>query len=189
MTIQCFWLEPNGKARRSLRRYRGLRDGEICSGALGFHDASFAIDEVDAKALLLTSLGDDSCDANTLADFAGDSRWPVACACGYRFTEADPRAVFLSLLFQRRDTGAVVTIEEAPDGAMYGARREIAPDGGTNLMVKTPGGTWAVDNGGWTRTGDPRALPPTVTATPSILISGSKPEYHGWLRNGQLVDA
>ena len=49
-------------------------------------------------------------------------------------------------------------------------------------------GEWCVDgpanNGpGWDRTGDPTAVPPTVTATPSIQCRS----YHGWLRDGKLV--
>ncbi|HVN69306.1 MAG TPA: hypothetical protein VMU38_06640 [Candidatus Binatia bacterium] len=35
--------------------------------------------------------------------------------------------------------------------------------------------------------GDPKATPPTVTATPSIQIGGiGSSGYHGWLRNGRL---
>ena len=210
MTIQCYWLEPNGKARRSLRRYRGLRDGESCSSPMGYHDAGFAIDEVTATLVACDGeperqvwkfSGDDGDDAKALAQFAGDPRWPTACVCGYVFTEADARQIFTDVLYARRDTGAVVTLDEAPAGAMYDASwigsyrgSKIPKPDNISLTVKTPGGTWFVDgvssNGpGWTRSGDVKSLPPTVTATPSILISGAKPEYHGWLRSGQLVDA
>jgi hypothetical protein len=56
---------------------------------------------------------------------------------------------------------------------------------GIMLCVKTPGGDWIVDgpsnNGnGWERTG----TVPKITATPSILMA----RYHGWLRDGWLVE-
>ena len=78
------------------------------------------------------------------------------------------------------------------------------PIDGLHLMVNCPGTAdgkgsahWYVDgragNGdpnsrGWTRTGDPKANPPTITANPSIQITRTN-GYHGWLRNGKLVDA
>jgi hypothetical protein len=90
-------------------------------------------------------------------------------------------------------------IDPAPPGAMWNAHwfRECRHESGLYydrnpdgivLCVRTPGGDWIVDgpsfrdkkeSGSWTRTG----TIPNVTVTPSIL----QPNYHGWLRNGQLV--
>lgn len=59
-----------------------------------------------------------------------------------------------------------------------------------HLLVATPRGTWCTgcpatsDGTYWTIEGDA----PNVTAHPSIRC-GANPEYHGWLRNGVLVDA
>jgi hypothetical protein len=68
------------------------------------------------------------------------------------------------------------------------------PDGLT-VVVITPDGPWIVDGPSydgsahhacpWTRTGDPRQ-PATLSVTPSINFPG---RYHGWLRDGHLVDA
>lgn len=101
-----------------------------------------------------------------------------------------------------------------PAGAMFDAfwlhdQPDTKPDyskqgpDGLSLMVVLPyegtdarGSMWNVDgfasgNGSnrliyhaWARTGDPR-VPGSVSATPSIVI----PPYHGFLRNGTLVDA
>jgi hypothetical protein len=94
-----------------------------------------------------------------------------------------------------------VEIKAAPVGAMWdadwyegsklkdGRLYNRNPDGVT-LVVRTPGGDWIVDGpsfanreevGSWSRFG----TLPNVTATPSILIPG---KYHGWLRDGQLVE-
>jgi hypothetical protein len=82
------------------------------------------------------------------------------------------------------------------DGTMRSRPGHRPPDGHV-LVVRVPsrlciGRDWNVDGPanncpGWTRTG----TPPNVTARPSIgkyLADGSF-DYHGWLRNGELVDA
>lgn len=63
---------------------------------------------------------------------------------------------------------------------------------GRCLVVQTPAGEWVVDSPSanekkpWQRTGEP----PFVTASPSILFDGAHGgrAYHGWLRDGQLVE-
>ena len=92
-------------------------------------------------------------------------------------------------------------VEPAPVGAMWdadwfrgekhqsGLAYDRNPDG-VVLCVRTPGGDWVIDGpsftnrvetGSWSRTG----TIPNVTATPSIHIPG---KYHGWLRDGYLVE-
>jgi hypothetical protein len=125
-----------------------------------------------------------------------DPRWPARCDCGHVFRDVpeEPYQLFLERLYERPDTLERFTLEEAVPGAMYDAEWYHGSDGfvgpdGLSLMLKLPGGPhewWAVDgpskNGGrWTRTG----VVPKITATPSILT----PRYHGWLRDGFLVDA
>lgn len=56
---------------------------------------------------------------------------------------------------------------------------------GPHLIVVTPDGEWDIDsiasNGpGWDRSGDP----PNITANPSIICG----TYHGWLRDGKLIE-
>lgn len=94
-------------------------------------------------------------------------------------------------LWRRLDNGDEFPLSFFPAGAMWFATwldSWLGPDGKC-LIVRTPDGEWMVDGpstqhpneAGWTRTGEA----PNITAHPSI-ICGS---YHGWLRNGELVDA
>jgi hypothetical protein len=201
VTIQCFWLEPTMRARRSLRRYRGNREGERCEASgTGYHNAEVLIEPCDVR--LTEHDGrqvweyDEDRDAEKFRD---DPRWPTACACGYGFADGDERQVFCDIIYRRTDTGEEMALRNAPPGAMWDARwythaSDLLKPDDLHLMVECPGGTWYVDgkssNGpGWTRTGDPRAIPPTVTASPSIGIGVNMEKYHGWLRAGQLVDA
>lgn len=186
-SITCFWLEPVARARRSLRRYYRTDGGSqpACS-TKGYHDADVACEELDLP-LDAPGSGDDDWPHD-------DLRWPPACACGYVFAARDYWQHNVNRLYQRSDTGELITLwgERVPPGAMWDADwmgDEYRGPDGRCVCVKTPGGSWLVDgpasNGGrWTRTGDP----PKITVHPSISIG--KPErYHGWLRDGVLVDA
>jgi hypothetical protein len=136
--------------------------------------------------------------------------------CGYRFTDDDHWQLHTERVYKRIDGASddeltlVLRDDRAlPPGAMWDAW--WYPDGwkieGISLVVQLPDGVpWTVDgpstscpsrNGGephdtrtghrcWTRTGDPKAIPPTVDVNPSIL-SGKPETYHGYLRHGQLV--
>ncbi|HEX3456645.1 MAG TPA: hypothetical protein VHR97_01705 [Candidatus Baltobacteraceae bacterium] len=143
-----------------------------------------------------------------------DPRWPAKCAyCDYVFEQRDHWQVLMHEIFRRTDTGEELILDDAPPGAMWDAwyygdtdfPTPPRPDG-IHLMVRCPDthdgsgyrhADWYVDgiagNGapnsyGWTRSGDPKANPPTITANPSIQITRTN-GYHGWLRAGKLVDA
>jgi hypothetical protein len=121
-----------------------------------------------------------------------DPRWPARCSCGYAFTPEDKYQECHTRLYRRSDTGELVTISNAPVGALYDSGTFKDVDGyqrngdRMSLMCKTPAGEWMIDgpasNGpGWTRTG----TPPNIDVTPSIGI-GNPQRMHGWLRNGWL---
>lgn len=188
--IRCFWLEDTGRVKIYLRRYR--LSEEKCPGAFGYHNASAFIDERPAV-----------CDSRgyneVIAHPRDDPSWPAACRCGYAFAPADPWQVNQISIYRRVDTGELMTLEEAPAGAMWNAwwmsesRTRRGPgtwvrEDGISLHVKTPAGEWCVDappssgNGGWSRSG----TPPDVTASPSIVIGANA--YHGFLRNGWLEE-
>lgn len=200
--IQCFMLEPTDRVRLKLRRYNmGLK---YASGEAGFAEdcPGGPMDGHDASKLFLAPDGADSWPArldaegilNSYQDVAPareDARWPTTCEqCGHAL---DPRThwqVFQELIYRRTDTGSLMTLRDAPPGAMWdaGAPWDKGPDG-RSLHVSLPpnGGLdyWCVDGpakggGSWTRTGEP----PLVTANPSILT----PRYHGFLRNGWLEE-
>lgn len=201
--ITCFMIEPAGTVRRWLRRYSpsqwdkaANRAIPVC-GANPYHNAQVPIEDGvllerrDAGGFLYH-------DTQPREWPRDDPRWPTHCdACGYVFTDADVWQLHWHALYRRVATGEVVghlhpSEGRVPPGAMWDTPwflpQWAGPDGRC-LSVMTPGGEWCIDgpsSGGdrrpWQRTGEP----PTITATPSILIGD---RYHGWLTNGVLRDA
>lgn len=195
-TIDCFVIEQTSRYRRFLRRYTygAQRACPATSDGSGGHDAwrpwsdADAIDTPDGYHVVPE---DD-------APPHGDARWPATCdRCGEAFKPDDTWQVFGDRIYRMPD-GSETTLRTAPPGAMWRAtwmeRNDsswVGPDG-QSWALMTPAGEWLIDgpstNGGrWTRTG----TPPKLTATPSIgkqLVNGAW-QYHGWLRDGQLVDA
>jgi hypothetical protein len=182
-TIKCFLLEPSDRARESLRRFVWSSEGNKCPGPWGYHNADMDLGEVPYDAA--RPHGDNH-------DHA-DPRWPTHCGCGYAFKPDDQWQYNQHQLYRRVDGGQLYTLGGAPVGAMWRAPwYGPGKDGKGPLILKTPGGDWDIDgpasNGpGWTRTGEP----PLITATPSIGMHNRDGSwrYHGWLRNGELVDA
>jgi hypothetical protein len=188
--IQCFLLEKTDRVRLRLRRFTyGLGCGERASdpcpaGPMGGHDATVPFRSVS---------GDDLWPAITRGAYLGsyehvapahdDPRWPALCQqCSAPMPACTEWQVFQERIWRRTDTGSLLSLREAPPGAMW-----IADWLDNHLQVALPPGGgmdyWDVDgsasNGpGWTRTGEP----PNVTAAPSILT----PRYHGYLRGGFL---
>ncbi len=119
-------------------------------------------------------------------------RYPKGCdACGKAFGPGDWHYRDLEPLYRMPD-GTLVTFREAPAGAM---RLWTPPDrkwdwvgpDGMELSVKLPDGVeWSPDRPAgrsgtpWQRTG----VAPKFTANPSIVTD----KYHGWLRDGFLVE-
>lgn len=89
-----------------------------------------------------------------------DGRWPQTCACGYAFTAGDQ--------WQRKDS----EIYRLPDGAEFAFSRSLG-----TTQAATGGGCWTVTG-----------IPPDITASPSIWHN-SPHGWHGWIRNGELVQA
>lgn len=189
--IPCFFLEPAPEVEESLRRFSfSSSDRTPCNGST-YHNAEVTLGTLPWD-LEHHGRGADDFDHD-------DPRWPKVCdRCGYVFQPKDEWQHNLTRLWIRKDTGEKWTLSSAPPGAMWYADwlGEVAeyksrtPDGGI-LILKTPGGDWNIDakssNGdGWTRSG----TPPKITANPSILIpaSGGDRAYHGWLRDGQLIE-
>lgn len=171
---------------------------QACSAERGYHTASTALPEIDypidLKGHLRRELHCPGGPVSALECPVDDPRWPTTCACGrYVFEADDEFRVSIDRLWTRSDGGPMTTLEDAPVGAMYDAywakdRDRGWPDG-ISLVVRTPGGDWFLDRHEqkWQRTGKI----PKVTADPSILIhrDDGTPGYHGWLRDGVLVDA
>lgn len=196
--IRCFMLEPTARVARWLRRYlsASLPEVRLCTGPMGTHNAMTRIE--DGQVIENSDGPRRSISTDPMEWPHDDPRWPTRCEhCGYEFHENETRQLFYVRIY-RTPEGQDVTIHgspltglmAAPPGSMFFADwYEDAgwkgPDG-KSLCVMTPGGIWPVDGpssngGGWTRTG----TPPNTTANPSIVIAD---RYHGWLRDGVLVE-
>ena len=183
--VKCFMLQPTDMAEHSLRRFTWTVPNK-CS-----HHASMSLGNVD-----FVSEYDGSGDDRWPHD---DPQWPKCCeTCGYEFADGDQWQNNLKRLFATPD-GSLYTMDSAPVGAMrvsdwnhaVNSKEHLAAGGGPHLQVKCPDACWwDIDSpastnyheggSGWSRSGEP----PNVTANPSIQ-TGS---YHGWLRNGTLVE-
>jgi hypothetical protein len=203
MGIKCFWLEPTDRQRLYLRRYLG---NSKCIGPMGYHDAMVEIGEsqevMDEAACHWVD------DGKTAKDFIGDPRWPVACACGYIFQEADEWQLFSSHIYKRTDTGEEMTLRDAPEGAMWDATWFHAvpswcgPDGRSIICRVPKMHDWQIDgtctncprpnepHKCWIRHGTPPML--TVDKNGDTCAAGGgsiqTKDWHGFLRNGELVE-
>ena len=189
--VACFWVDPTGEGVVTLRRFTLDRDD--CPGDVRYHNAGVDLGERRPQVRVNGDHGHDHWQHGPEPDeYAGDSRWPTVCAaCPYVFDDREDRwQVRVEQLYRRADGGEEYTLRTVPPGAMWDAWwYPWKGDDGRSLCVALPpdGGLdyWAVDGpstdgGRWTRTG----VPPLVTANPSILT----PRYHGFLRDGELVE-
>lgn len=200
----CYWLEALPRVQHSLLV---VDLGGECQASPGLGcRATKVLCTLDAK---LDGLGHaEWVDVPTPEYF--ETVWPRVCSrCKRPFSAGAMHSSMQELLYKTAD-GSVMTLSAAPIGAMWSevhphvrpGSGSVGPDG-LCLMVKTPGGNWCVDgpsweNGelksehGWTRTG----TPPKITVNPSIHLLTTAPDgsdrktlYHGWLRDGVLIDA
>jgi hypothetical protein len=182
--IQCFMIEPIGRAKRALRVYVNFdlpeHQRKCPTDPHGYHQLFTWIEDGDVQ---LTPEG-----YIAHVDWPKDDpRWPKHCPCGYQFRPEDNHQFWQQPIYRAVD-GRECTLRDAPPGAMWYADwfHLKGPDGRT-LTVQTPAGEWCIDGyatgGGrpWTRTG----TPPLVTVTPSINFVG---RYHGWLKDGVLTE-
>jgi hypothetical protein len=200
--VACFWIEPTDTVERYLRRYHHdevTPGGWTCADGRYGHNARVAIDPVTLPIRTSREIEYDPEEVSGDRWPHDDERWPSTCErqCGYAFADTDVWQLFTERVYRAADGRWSGHLGQGgpPAGAMWDAwwmpEQWHGPDG-LALSVQLPdGGCWLVDGpsssgGKWTRTGDPKAQPPTVDVNPSIL-SGKPETYHGWLRHGQLV--
>jgi len=202
MGIRCFWLEPTDRQRLYLRRYNGKLP---CSESMSYHNAMVEIGEsietFDKEKRRWVD------DGRTAKDFIGDPRWPKNCSCGYVFADTDEWQLFSSHIYRRTDTGEEMTLRDAPDGAMWEAiwYSDIpgwCGDDGRAIICRVPNKhDWHIDgpcsnctrpnepHRCWVRHGEPPNL--TVDKNGNTCSAGAgsilTSEWHGYLRNGELV--
>ena len=140
--MKCIFLTETDQAEVSVRRFAySERKGKCQASGMGAHDASGAIGR---RPVLPTDARGD----NHPHD---DARWPARCACGYEFAPDDQWQCNPEVLYRRSDNGELVTLRNAPIGAMWFADwlsdcpEYAGPDGNT-LIVRLPGRhDWTVD--------------------------------------------
>lgn len=211
MKIKCFFLEPIDKERIYLRRYSHTN-----SINNHYHNASVPWQDIDLVGKGLSSCEIWGLDKNDVYYPDLSLPWPTQCeSCDYIFQESDVRQRFVSCLYKRQDTGEIMTLRDAPVGAMYYAawldECDSYPKGpdGRVLEVIVPNGisdkgrAWSPDERAsnctmkedkihrcWIRHG----VPPEITvdkqghtckAGAGSIMVG---KWHGFLKNGYLVD-
>jgi hypothetical protein len=135
-----------------------------------------------------------------------DPIWPKTCDCGYEFKDSDTHMLYSDIMYQRKDTGEIYSLKDAPPGAMWNSWwvDNTNPDG-LYLTVKLPTGyEWDIDSRAsnctkrdddihrcWVRHG----IAPEITVDKNGLTCGAGagsimvPGYHGFLKNGYLTDS
>lgn len=199
MPHKVFFCLPSGRA--AIEYCCTSKDGRGGCNGRDYHRAeavAFYGDAVEASVLWSRA--------------ADDALYPAQCACGYQFAPGDHKSRGMRRVFVRQDTGEEVILGQAPIGACWDAdwyREDVksprtGPDG-RYLIVKTPGGDWAIDSRAsnctrkddnthrcWVRHGKPEdgtlnvdKNGDTCAAGAGSIMCGS---YHGFLRNGFLTD-
>ena len=197
MKIKCFLLEPTERQFQSLRRFTY---SEFCPGTKSGHAASVPIEDADHN---------DDC----VAWPRDDPRWPTRCSCGYVFQQTDEWQLFSWRQYRRADTGEVFSLhptqsQPAPSGALWFATwfadvSQYCGLDGKSLIVRTPAGDWMVDSRAnnctlpndnehkcWCRHGDAPNITVDKVGLTCAAGAGSIQcgNYHGFLRDGYLVD-
>lgn len=207
MAWPCFWVEDTGEVELGLRRFSWgdeERPRPPCAEGRTYHDASVTLGERAAAR----RNDEGYLEAIPVSEYEHDDRWPPTCGhCDYVFVEDDVWQVNQHPIYRRPDTGEEWLDRALPTGAMFDAfwnhHWGVGPDGVALMVVLPPeepaydtrARWWHVDGparsegkiskpNAWTRTGDPRSVPPTVDVNPSILTH----DYHGYLRHGVLTD-
>lgn len=149
MGVKCFWLEPTGQFTIELRSY-AVGEIKCPTSGYGYHNASVPIAErgnVDKEGYVsLTNL------ETALLKEKYASVWPKQCSCGYIFTDTDHQQLFTERLYKKSDTGELISLADAPPGAMwdaywYSEDSEFRGPDGRCLVVKTPSGhEWIIDS-------------------------------------------
>lgn len=184
-------------------------DEHKCPGKYGYHNACIDLPRTIKLRLHGTEGFIDSLPLNAYRS-RHKAKWPTRCDyCPYEFVPDDQWQAGQEPIYVRPDTGETWKQRDLPIGAMYDGFWDPfgKGDDGISLFVTLPKpdpdrpGEWKPDHwwhvdgparnheGGmkpnaWKRTGDVKAVPAVVTATPSILTS----HYHGFLTNGSLTD-
>ena len=205
--VKCFYLEDAGRINRYLRRYH---DGPCPAPWTAFGGMTF-LDCVPHAPGTYIQLEDKPIDLVPKTD----PRWPKVCECGREFTLEDHWQIFVDSVYVRQDTGEEVSTRNAPPGAIWNAwwysECFKGADGRSLVVVCPDGHEWLIDSRAsnctaptdndhrcWIRHGEPPNLTvdkvagtPDASAKTTCSAGGGSiqtPKWHGFLRNGFLVE-
>lgn len=166
MNVKCFAFTRTPTVRRYLRRYAG--DSTCLLN--GYHNAMEPFEDVDRPE------GDDTV-LSTPEPPYDPLLWPRTCSCGYVFLDEDSHQIFEDPLYRREDTGEIVSLRNAPPGAMYFADwyDDIVGhkgDDGRSLVVILPNGNpWQID---------------TQARNCTMPDDHAQLRHHCWVRHGEV---
>lgn len=212
MEWKAFWCERTDRQRLWLRRYRSGETDPKCPATGWIHQALVRLQDAETRYEEREWGGK----MRRVIAYHGveiphdDPRWPLACACGEPFVEADEWQVFSDAIYRRVDTGEEWPLRDIPIGALYDAwwladfSFHTGADG-IALMCRTPDGDWSIDSRAsnctlpddhthkcWVRHGDPRTEPVTVDKNGVTCSAGAgsiqQQRFHGFLIGGILRD-
>lgn len=207
MGIKCFWCEPTWKAQRYLRRYSPYQLD--CPITKSWHNAMIPFDVVEEIRSEDGSHVRERGEGTPEPEHACPP-WPEACNCGFVFRSNDEWQVFSSSIYRRTDTGEEFTLRDAPVGAMWDAfwmHDWHNGEDGLSIYCKVPQNhDWFIDgpcgncpwkdgsHSGhkcWVRRGIPPRLTVDKSGNSCPVGAGSiqTPDWHGYLRDGELVTA
>lgn len=202
MKVQCFLLKETNRVQLFLRRF--VYSDKLKCPIHGYHDARILWKEIIQEPnSYLNGFGDEK--IKELKDHPG---WPKKCNCGYEFKEGDEWQIFNERLWERQDTHELISLRDAPPGAMWDAwwYHDVykGPDGKC-LVVKMPGNSeWIIDSRAsnctmpndnehhcWIRHGEPPFI--TVDKNGKTCNAGAGsiavPGWHGFLTRGILSES
>ena len=196
MNIKCFLIEPNGIEWRWYRRFTFGSDG-VCADSphQSGHDAQLPAP-------------DGPLHENISAYNTPIKHFPTHCTCGYEFQDGDEKQIFsLGQYVCDEKPGELYNIREAPPGAIWRATwyediKSLCGVDGRAYIIQTPGGSWHIDGTAsncnlpgvehkcWCRHGEAPNFTVDKTGVTCSAGAGSIlfPNYHGFLRDGYLVD-
>jgi hypothetical protein len=212
--IKAFFMEPTGRVAISLRRYANL-DTPCGASGYSYHNAQSPIGEAMAIYRQWDNREGEVLEERNDIPHT-DERWPLVCACGYKFLEDDPWQIFQESIYRRSDNGEEHSLRKLPLGALYyadwylteGSSHYRGPDGHC-LIAMVPGSkmqprTWQIDGRAnnctlpndsahrcWVRHGDPRTGDVHVDKDGLTCDAGGgsiqTEGWHGFLDHGWLV--
>jgi hypothetical protein len=212
--IQCFFITPTNESDRYLRRFASVgEDKDVPLCPLGsYHNADVAIGrfpvliDPPSGSLVQYEISPD------VSMYSRDDRWPTHCPCGYKFQPEDDWQVNTERIYvseQRPGQEFSLKQNKRQPGMMWNAwwfadqPAWTGSDGRSLVVVYPDGHDWMIDSRAknctmpddsihkcWVRHGEP----PNITVDKNGLTcaagAGSiqTPKWHGFLRNGYLVD-